>query len=737
MKKTMAGPWGLFRIKPAVSAMALVFAGVAHAEEQTLVLPEIQVEDTRDAVRYNAPKSASQKFTAPLIDTPKSVTVITEDVIQDTGSRTFQDALRTTPGITFGSGEGGIAFGDRPYIRGFDAFASMYVDGLRDLGSQQREVFAIEQMEVIKGPSGAYDGRGSAGGSINIVTKQAKAGNFIAGSVGLGTDSYKRATVDGNFQLGENAAIRIVGMAHDADTAGRDHVDAERWGVMPSITLGLDTPTQFTASWYHLETDSVPDWGLPYVQNADGVPRGTPISVSKDTWYGIKGRDFQETSADIGTFKIEHAFNDDVKLRNTTRYGRTTNDYALTRPNVNAAQLAAGVVARSATPNNRDVETDTLANLTDITVNFNTGTVKHQVNAGFEISREETERGTYAGGNIGAAATTSATNPNPNVAYTPLVKNPYPTQEAETLNKSIYVFDSMELTEHWLLNAGVRHDSYRSEYRGRNATTGAVTANSEQENDESFFNYQLGVVYKIKPNANVYATWATSSSPVGLSNGEFEYAGTGIGASTADLSPERSRTIEVGTKWNVLEDLSLTAAIFRTEKTNMRVNVGATVENQGEAEVKGFELGMAGRITNKWQVFGGYTYLDAEQTKVGVDNGTDFQLLGGVQSKGKQLPAVAKNSASIWTTYDILPKLTVGGGAFYVDKVYANAANTAYVPSYVRWDAMAKYKIDKNLDLQLNIENLTDERYYSATYFRHYAIVAPGRSGFLTLNFKY
>ncbi len=729
--------WDVFPIKPAVSAMALVFGGVAYAEESALVLPEIQVEEQKEVNQYNPPKSANQKFTAPLIDTPKSVTVITKDVIQDTGSITFQDALRTTPGITFGSGEGGIAVGDRPYIRGFDAFSSVYVDGLRDIGAQQREIFAIEQMEVIKGPSGAYDGRGSAGGSINITTKQAKAGNAASASIGLGTDSYKRATIDGNFQLGENAAIRIVGMTHDADTPGRDHVDAKRWGVLPSITLGLDTPTQFTASWYHLESDSVPDWGLPYVQQAnppagDGIPRGTPVG-SKDTWYGVKGRDFHDATVDIGTFKIEHAFNDDVTLRNTTRYGRSTNDYALTRPNVTPAQFAVGVASRSGTPNNRDTETDTLANLTDITVKFDTGSVKHVLNAGFEISREETERRTYAGGNIGAAATTSLNNPDPNVAYTPLVKNPHPAMEAETLNRSAYVFDSIELNESWLVNAGIRYDSYRNRVKNQNVNTGAV--NTEFETDDSFFNYQLGAVYRLKPNANIYATWATSTTPAGLANGEFGYAGQDLNANTEDLSPERSRTVELGTKWNVLENLDLTAAVFRTEKTNARVNAGAAIENAGEAVVKGIEFGAAGKITNKWSIFAGYTYLDAEQTKAG--DSTDPNAVGSEPSKGKQLSGVAKQSASIWTTYKLLPQFTVGGGAFYMDKVYANPGNTAHVPSYVRWDAMAKYDINKNFDVQLNIQNLTDERYFSTTYFRHYAIVAPGRSGFLTLNLKY
>ncbi|MFJ5447238.1 TonB-dependent receptor [Methylobacillus methanolivorans] len=724
-------------VKPIVAAVTLMFTGAAWAVEEGGALPELQVE-TKKSTGYKAEKSASQKFTAPLIDTPKTVTVITEALIKDTGSNTFKEALRTTPGITFGGGEGGVAVGDRPFIRGFDAFQSMYVDGLRDLGAQQREVFAIEQMEVIKGPSGAYDGRGSAGGSINIVTKQAKAGNFTTGSVGVGSDRYRRATFDGNYMLGDDAAIRLVGMHHGADTPGRDNVDVKRWGFMPSITLGLNGPTSLTASWYHHETDDVPDWGLPYRQlanNDGGTPFGRPVG-KKDAWYGVNGRDFHETSADIGNLAFKHSFSDDVVLRNTTRYSLTSNKYVLSRPNV---YISGGTITPEGMVNrsqfvSRGMQTTALANLTDISVVFDTGYIKHNLNAGIEISREESENRSYADGNLGANGTTDMNNPNPDVSYATVTRNNFPGFEGRTVNKSAYVFDSMELTEKWLLNAGVRYDRYRSEIQNRDVGTGVKT--TDFENDEGFFNYQLGIVYKVQPNASVYASYATSSSPVGLAMGDYNYGGTQLIAGTQDLSPERSKSFEVGTKWNVLEDLSLSAAIFHIRKNNARAVVpGGNYSNLGEVESKGIELGIAGKVTDKWQVFGGYTYLDAEQTKAGTV--PDVNTPGSLESQGKQLHGIAKNSASLWTTYKVLPNLTLGGGAFYMDKVYANPANTAYVPSYVRWDAMASYKINENFDLQLNIQNLTDKRYFDTTYFRHYAVVAPGRVGFVTLNFKF
>lgn len=717
-----------FKLKPIVSAITLAFGTVAYAEE-AVDLPTIEVQGDHTGA-YKIDKSANRKFTADFIDMPKSITVISEQVMQDSGSQTFSEALRMTPGITLGGGEGGIAIGDRPFIRGFDAFSSVFIDGVRDIGSQTREIFAVEQMEILKGPSGAFDGRGSAGGSINLVTKQARKDEFISGSIGFGTDSYRRATIDGNTVLGDNAAVRMVGMVHDADVAGRDEVEVKRWGMMPSLTLGLNSPTKATISWYHLETDDTPDWGLPYVQDT-ALPQGSPVG-NKDTWVGINGRDFMETESDIATLAISHEFNDRITLSNTTRYGVTTNEYYVTRPNINSAQLASGIVNRSSA-RDRGNRTETVTNLTDLSVAFETGSIKHSLNTGFEISREENRNRGFNGGTLAIAdRTTSLNNPDNNPAFSPVERDAFPSAESEAVNRSIYVFDTMELTEKWLLNVGIRYDDYSSEVQNRNSTTGAGT--SKFENDSDFFNYQLGLVYKVQPDLNVYASYATSTSPVGLSLGDFSYAGGGLNEDTEDLSPEKSETFEIGTKWNVLDDLELTAAVFHTLKTNARVSLGETTANVGEAEVNGFEFSFAGNIIDNWSLFGGYTYLDAKQTEVGDD--PDANQFGAAGTKGKQLPGIAKQSASIWTTYKV-SDFTVGGGAFYMDKVYSNPGNTGYVPSYVRWDAMAKYDINQNLDLQLNVQNLTDERYFSTTYFRHYAIVAPGRSAFLTLNFNY
>ncbi len=717
------------------------------AGEETLPEVNVSAPEIDQEQGYNPPKASSSKFTAPLLDTPKSVTVLPEDLIKDTGSVTLQDALRNVPGITFGSAEGGGSIGDRPFIRGFDSQASMYVDGIRDVGGQSREIFALESVEVIKGPSGAYDGRGSAGGSINLVTKQPKAVNFVSGSVGVGTDRFKRATIDGNYMLADEVAVRVNAMAHKADTPGRDEVEVERFGLAPSITFGLTTPTSLNLSYYHLNTDDVPDYGLPYTYTgatsaarlANRLANGDrPASVDKDNFYGLLDRDFRETSSDIGTATIKHAFNDDTVLRNTTRYGVTINDYIVTVPDDSKGNVQNGSVLRAS--KNRNTRTETLANITDLSFKFDTGQFKHSFNTGIEFSHEESENRPYiitpvtaipGSGTCNAALfanndCTSLNNPNPHDDWNGSIsKNPLH-DTTRVITKSAFAFDSIELSKKWLLNLGLRFDDYRAEL-DKETFTGSNPAGSFK-NEKSFWNYQAGLVYKLQPNASIYASYGTSSSPSSVSGGN---ASDNLNANIENLEPERSKSYELGTKWDVMENLSLTAAVFKIEKTNARVTLADdTVDVVGNQEVKGFELGAAGRVTKKWQLFAGYTYLDSEL----VDNGDDPDQIA---NNGNRFPNTPRNSASLWTTYDILPKLTVGGGAFYVDKQYGNTANSVSIPSYVRFDAMAGYQIDKHLSLQLNIQNLTDKRYFDAAYTSHYAQVAAGRLSYLTLNFTY
>ena len=726
----------------------------SKAQGSSISLGATTVTGEQTEQSYQTEKASSQKYTAPLVDTPRSVTVIPQQVLQDTAATSLQDALRTVPGITFGAGEGGNPQGDRPFIRGFDAQADMYLDGVRDAGGQTREIFDIESIEVSKGPNSTFGGRGSAGGSLNMVSKTAKAGDFLNGGFTYGSDQTRRYTLDVNRQFLDTAAFRLNLMSHEQNVAGRESVNYDRWGVAPSLTFGLGTENRLNVSYYHLESNDLPDSGIPY-----GYSNSSKTAVhahdkpddggDSKNFYGLKDRDFRKTRVDISTISFEHDFNDAMTLKNTFRHGNTGQDYILTQPddsqhNVNQY----GTVWRRA--NTRVSTTETTTNQTDLFGNFQVMGFKNNYSTGVEFTREETRASGYTVtpnsnpnctpdkvGNSGGQCT-SLSNPNPNDVWTGTEARNYYGTNTVGVTKAAYVFDTIELDPKWLLNAGLRYDAFST-----TANTNAATGRTKASNDSHFFNWQTGLVWKPLDNGSVYLSYATSATPPGGIVGEgVEGNGLVVPGSviTSDLKPEETVNYELGTKWDVFHDrLSLTAAIFRTEKKNTRVLTDSfTYENAGESRVDGLELSASGKITDKWQVFAGYSYLKSEL----VDPGQKANRNGSINTaalsdKGNEMPNTPKNSFSLWTTYEVMPKLTIGGGAFYVDEVYGDTANTVYVPAYTRYDAMASYKLTKNIDLQLNVQNLTDKTYYDKAYAAHFASQAAGRTALLTTSFHF
>lgn len=734
-----------------------------HQEVQAEPVPGLKVD-----------QSANSKFVAPLLDTPKSVVVIPQQLIEDTQVTTLADALRTVPGITLGAGEGGNPNGNRPFIRGYNSESSMYVDGVRNSTSQNREMFAIEQVEVTKGSASAMGGAGTTGGSINMISKVAKKGDALEGSVAGGTDMYARITLDANKDFGNGMAARIAVMSHQNEKAGQhDGAEYKRAGIAPSFSFGLDSATRGTFSYYYLRTDDIPDSGIPYnnpfaATNANVALNGNgkPIDVKAGQYYGWKDRDFQKQENQIGTLKLEHDLNDNLTLSNTAVFNRSKNDYLWTNPDDSRGNfiLNDNVWARA---NSRISDTDTFTDLLALTGKFNTDAIQHSFNLGAEYSDQDTERTQYIINGLNATGSSFAacgTSANVALSWCTSVDNPdrgawtgtISTDGAdrygiETKSKSIYLLDSIELHPQWILDLGVRWDDYKTQQtltygRFNNAVTGAnntpITAVSGDqltlENEEDFFNYQAGLVFKPRENGSIYVSYATSSNPVGIDGGDGSES---ISVAIENLKAEKVRTMELGTKWDLLEDeLNLTAAIFRTEKTNTRsTDSDGTTRNIGETRVDGIELGINGNVTEKWAISAGYTYLDSELIDGGFENiGTTADPIYVPSSNnGNRVQNVAENSATLWTTYQVMPQLTLGAGAVAMDKIYGNAANTKFVPGYVRYDAMARYQVNPNVDLQLNINNLSDTRYFTKAYSSHYATEAEGISGVLGLHFKY
>lgn len=743
-------------------------------------LPDAGKPRELDSVKvdgYVVSEPASNKFTAPLLDTPRSVSIVPEALIGDIGAVDLVDALRLVPGITFGAGEGGNPQGDRPYLRGFDSQGSLFVDGVRDAGAQSRETFNIQQIEVVKGPDSVYSGRSNGGGSINLVTKAPVAEDFTEVEIGMGTADYKRATLDTNMRLGENAALRINMMGHDAGVAGRDAVDSRRFGFAPSVTFGLNSPTSVTLGYYHLETDELPESGIPYHYGFNQLPAGVRVVRPDDggdssNFYGLVDRDFREANVDIGTIQVRHEFENGFSLRNTSRYGRAQQDYIVTQPDDSQGNVANGEVWRRV--NTRAGNTVSAINQTDLSGSFTTGNVKNVFNVGLELANEKAFKDTYvvpyinsasACGTLGVGAPsyfncTSLANPDPNDPWqpgtwtaaagfvpTPITRANKPTRTTSN-TQALYVLDTMHFGEHWLVNLGLRHDrfsteapvTYCPELAGsvcpRGYTGPQVTeAHRSTSGDISG---QVGLVWKPAEEGSVYLSFANSSTPPGsfLSEGSDTNP-----ISITDLDPEKTKNVELGVKWNLWSDrLAVTADLFNTEKTNARqLDADGSYQNIGESRVRGIEISATGSITEVWSVFAGYAHMKGKLVDAGFVNGEPNPI------NGTRLANIPENSFSLWSSYQVSRKLGLGGGAFHVSDVVgsyrlnpADGLLTEFgVPSYWRFDAMANWQATDKLAFRLNLQNLADKTYYTKAYPVHYVSPAAGRSVQLTANIKF
>jgi catecholate siderophore receptor len=700
---------------PTQEAQATPATQGAPAAPGSVAVPPISVRATSDR-DYKIDRVQSPKMTEPLLNTPKSVVVIPKEVIRDQGFTSFKDVMRVQPGISIGVAEGGNALGDRILVRGFESRNDVFVDGMRDPGVVSREVFNTEQIEIVKGPGSAYVGRGATGGSVNIVSKTPQNQTFYRADGTLGSDLTRRLTGDVNYVINDQLAVRLNALVHGQDVAGRDEVFQKRYGFAPSVTWGMNGPTRVTASYYMLRTKEMPDYGHPFDINTQ-----RPLNVSRSNFYGLVDRDFRRTSADIGTVLFEHEFNPNWKFRSQGRYGRTTNDYVVSAPE--GPNLGAGTVNSNA--KNRDAVNTVLANQTDVTGKFQTWGLQHTLVTGIEVNRDRVKNRPYA--IVPTSVPGDIWNPDPNRPWLGTIQRAGTFTQYNAWTVAPYIFDNIKINDQFEIAAGLRWDNYDIKTKSSTAATDGL------KNKVDFLNWHLGAVYKPLPNGSIYVAYSSSSNPTGeqLDGGGADYGS--IVAANQSLDPERNRSYEIGTKWDFFEGkLSTTAALFRIDKTNARINApgGGVQVLDGKQRVDGFELGVAGRPLPEWQVFGGFTYLDARTRKGSLP-----------EHDGKRIPNVPETSFSLWTTYDITPDITVGGLAYWTARRYGGQyfATTASIPGYWRFDLMASYRINEHALLRLNVLNIFNKTYYDAIYrsATPFAYVGAGRSALLTLSVSY
>lgn len=714
-------------------------------------LKEVAVEASPDG--YRAERASSPKLTQPLVDTPQTISVIRQELLQEQGATSLNEALRNTPGITLLLGEGGNSnTKDHVVMRGFDTQGSIFIDGVRDLGSFTRDTFFVDQIEISKGPAGADNGRGEPSGYINMSSKLPRAENFMAGTLGLGTAHAKRATADLNRKLSDTSAFRINLMKQDSGVAGRDQVENDRWGVMPSLAFGLGTSTRVVFDLLHMKQNNRPDGGVSTVgltgyYNAafdgtttpPGVNAGVvPRRVDSSNYYGSLA-DFERVRADMFTARIEHDLAPGTTLRNTTRYGRGEQFLALTSVNaatVTNADPANWTVARAR--HFKFQRNEILTNQTNVTSQFSTGGLKHSLSAGLEIIHEKQFSPTYANAVAGTIPAANLYAPNTADAF-PLL-DPQATgasSNGNTTTVALYAFDTLKINDSLQLNGGVRWEKYRTEFTSLTAPAGdpATQTATLLRKSDTLMTWKLGALYKPTENGSVYAAYSTSQLPPGGAN--FTLNATASNINNPNLDPSKGTNVEIGTKWDLLNRrLMVSAALFRSEKTNDLAQTDPTtgdVIQYGKKRVRGVELSAVGQITPAWAISAG---LASMKTEVAAGTGTQT---------GATLNWSPKLTFTAWTTYRLPFGLSIGAGARYVDSVVrsvnnapAATTNMFSVPDYWVFDAMASYPVNRNLSLQLNIYNLADKHYVAALNNNgNRYIPGVGRSAMLSANLKF
>jgi catecholate siderophore receptor len=689
-------------------AVAFSFALASNAvaaepkKEEPITLPPVVVQDQGS---YYTPESSLSRIPVPLKDVPQSITVIPQQLMQERAASSFQDALRSVPGISFQAGEGGVQ-GNNLTLRGYNAKNDIFIDGVRDQGSYFRDIFNIESIEVLKGPSSQYFGRGSTGGAINQVSKVPQLAPSYGGTFSLGNGLYLRGTADVNQPITPTIAFRVNLMAHKDDLVGRDIAEQKRLGFAPSISFGLGTPTQLTLSYLVQSENNIPDYGVPYVD-------GAPARVNRKNFYGLVHEDFERTLLNLGTARLDHRFNDTFSLRNTLRFSHNDREHEVTAPRVNA--LTPGFFNRNRPA--RDFTETILSNQTDLTAKFDTLGLKHTMVTGVEFSRETLDRTNYAFIGVPQA---NINNPNPHDSTAGMSKRVSARSDSEAFGFGIFAADQIKLNEYFDIVGGVRWDYFDTDFDNLAIDEFNVRTRSDLGRTDKMWSYRGGLIFHPTPSQSYYFSYATAFNP--------SAEAIQLAANNVDTAPEKNRTFEIGGKLEFLNGaLNLQGALFRIDKTNARVTDPITdvLVLEGEQRVQGFELGVAGRVLPNLNVFAGYTFLDSE-----------FRKSPDPAVEGNKLLNVPQHSATLWTTYDFLEKWQIGGGPTYVSSRYNNAANAFRIPGHVLWDATLAYQLTKNFQLRLNAINLTNDLYYSQISGGH-VVPGIGRTFIFSTSFKF
>ena len=679
---------------------------------------------------------ALSKIPTPLVDTPQSITAIPKNVLADQGVSTLRDTLRNAPGISLAAGEGATQ-GDNLTIRGFTAQDDIFLDGMRDIGNYYRDPFNYEQVDVLEGPAGVEFGRGSTGGVINQESKAPELHPFITVDGEGGTDLTRRFTADINEplpQLADGMAFRLNVMGHDSGIAQRDVVTNRRYGVAPTLAMGLNSPMRLTFSYFHFTEDDIPDYGLPWYF-------GSPAPVPRHNYYGFSDRNFLRTDVDMGGMKIEHDLGSHGLIRNFVRYGNYQRKWQITEPQVNNAST--GPITPETPLDQVKVNRNQLAGQSvetsfwdqaDVTLTGKLFGIRQTGVVGIEGGKETSDpiRTMYTNAaGLNTVPLTNLLDPDP---YQEFSGTASPKSNVHTTAHSFgaYVLDTFELGRQWELSGGARWDRFDAAY---NAVNYAFNSNGALIGTPVSFIQPLdkptwrgALVYKPRSNGSIYFDYGTSFDP--------SAEGLALTQATAATPPEENNTYEAGSKWDLNNGrFTARAALFRTTKLNAREpnpNDSSIDVLAGTQRVEGAEIGVQGHVTDRWELLSSYTFLHSE-----VVSSKYYPA-----AVGQPLNNVPENLFNLWTEYRLTPRIEIGGGGNFVDSRTANTATltpTTIVesaPGYWIFNAMGKYDITERMSFQVNVNNLFDRFYFDELHPGH-VIPGAGASALFGLNYKF
>jgi catecholate siderophore receptor len=641
------------------------------------------------------------------LDTSQSVVTVDAKDLAQQNLALLQDALRNVPGITLNSGEGG-SHGDSVNLRGLSIPDSFFLDGVRDIGQYQRDTFNSEAISVLLGPASAVFGRGSTAGVINSISKTPLLTPAGSISVSGGTGDYWRGTGDFNLPLGDTAAARIAVMDQRNEVVDRDQVVYRRYGVAPTLALGIGTPTRLTLSYFKEEENNLPDYGIPFID-------GAPAAVNRSNYYGLVNYDNTRTNTNIGTLRFEHDFGDDITLSDSARYGNYGFKYLVSAPFLGNDTVAPPPPATSyadidvSRDQPSSAGTTSLAlNRTDLTSRFALAGVKNVLTTGLEVSKEQSNVSRYSNGLDDIAPTPLLQPDGFGTPATPLTT--YSNPRGRGNDVSVYALDSIAPSPHWDVDAGLRWDRFASSFSEPISQTGFSRI-------DTFLSPRAAVIFKPDDTHSYFLSYGTSYNPT------VEYLV--IAPSDQSLSPEKTSNLELGAKIRILGGKAeITGSVFDTRVKNARNSDPDDPTIQGapfDQRVKGVEVGINGYVMEEWEVAASYTHLDDKITAT-----SDPLALG------KMAPNTPHDAVNLWTTVEPTEAWTIGGGLTAVSHRYADTDNTAGVPAYVFFNAMTSYTVNAHFKLQLNLNNVTNKLYFTGVYYsgvdENHAVPSAGRT---------